>query len=151
MVYGYNRNWHNHKNYCAYPTYFSSNYPLTQPYDANTNANICIPLPTEELGFPSSICASADGVLSPDGDWQITVSIQVYDMSTEVGVLTKTQTSLSVDLGAIFEGFGYTDSGWGGTLGVNLNLDSYCLSACINLYYGVGQSTAWSSLIDCYA
>lgn len=114
-------------------------------YDARISRTACVPLPTEEFGFTSSICADVS-VSSTEQSAKIYVKIDGVG-EVDLGEIDNSTTEFSVDLGVTFSLLG--KKGFGGTMQIIENKPSGCISACANVDYGIGSVAPWYTLITC--
>lgn len=131
-------------NYCQPCAQQTMNYPGLSNGAQVSAPPICIPLPTEEFGVVSSICVQSDLKTM-----SLRIYLQIYGAEVELGVLDVNRTNITVDLGAIIKGYGWSEEGLGMTLGVKLNTVSGCISVCIKAYHFNDVSGLWSSIITC--
>lgn len=133
--------------YAPYP-YYPNTYPYSYSYPTllqdepeegkfpevpeEDDDHACLPL--DEFGIPASVCASVDVKAKTAS---VYLRIAGFEDIT-IGQVSMTKGIVNADIGATISGLGI-GAGWGITLNVKVNTNSGCISACVQIDYGIGS------------
>lgn len=108
---------------------------------------VCIPMPTEEFGFASRICAKIE---RDDGLYASIFIVVDEVLKIQLGSVSYSDSYLKVDIGLIITGPLDLGTGLGGTLEVDVDTQSGVISACANLDYEFGSVAPWYGIITTF-